>query len=222
MSEQEHESIDLGFVVKEVDFRNPVPALRKYLELIEAQMEEVHRCERIALDAERPETGNEEELQAFWHEQDALEQLFEEDLIPTMRYSFIVLIHMVFETRLRKFCASIHHERPVPVELRDLRGSPIDRAQIYLTKLAQLPITDFPEWQQLRMLQKIRDCIVHAYGYVVESRDEKEIREMAAKNIDFTIDPWERLIPTKAFCDQRLSDLDTFFRKLSEALGWTT
>jgi len=81
---EESESIDLGLIVREVDIRDPVPPLRKYLELIEAQIEEVQRCERVVLDAKRPATGNEEELQAFWHEQDVLEQLFEEELIPTI------------------------------------------------------------------------------------------------------------------------------------------
>ena len=219
--EQESASIDLGFVVREVDLFNPIPALQKYLELIEAQIEEVQRCERIALDADRPLTGNEEDLQAFWYKKDELERLFEEELVPTMRYSFIVLIHIVFETRLRRFCAAIRDERRLPVALADVRGSAMEQAKTYLTKLAQLPITDFPEWHQLRVLQKIRDCIVHAYGYVAEWKDEKEIRELAAKGIGLTIDPWDRLVPTKAFCDQHLLCLDSFFRKLSEALGWT-
>jgi hypothetical protein len=220
--EQESENIDLGFVVREVDIRDPVPPLRKYLELMEAQIEEVQRCERVALDAERPATGNEEDLQTFWHKKDALEQLFEEDLIPTMRYSFIALLHIVFETHLRKFCACIQRERHLSLALRDIQGSPIDRAKTYFTKVAQLPITNFPEWGQLRMLQKIRDCIVHTYGYVAESQQEKEIRELAAKSIGLTIDPWGRLLPTKVFCEQHVLCVDTFFRKLSEALGWTT
>jgi hypothetical protein len=221
MKNEESENIDLGFVVREVDLRNPVPALRRYLDLIEAQMEEVHRCERVALDAERP-TGDEDEFHVFCQKQDALERLFDEDLVPTMRYSFLVLLHIAFETRLRLFCSTIHKERMLRVTLGDLKGGAIERARTYLTKLAQLPVADFAEWQQLRTLQKLRDCIVHRYGYVADSRDASEIRNLACKETGFTIDTDDRLMLTKALCDRYLLCLDMFFRKLSISLGWTT
>jgi len=207
--------------LRSVDTEHAISALRKYLEVMEAQMEEVHRCERVTLDAERPHSGDEEEdWQLFLNQKQALEDLFEQDLAPAMRYSFVVLMHTVFETRLRAFCADIQRDRGIRVSLADIRGSPIDQARTYLAKLAALGIADFPEWQHLRTVQKVRDCIVHAYGYVAESRTEKEIRQLVSQNIGLTIDDNGRLALTKTFCDEYLSCLARLFHSLFRAVGW--
>ena len=84
-----------------MDTQHALSVLRGYIDVVEPQMEEVLRCERIALDAQAPEQPDEEDIQLFRNEQQALEDFFERDLIPTMRYSFVVFIHIVFETRLR-------------------------------------------------------------------------------------------------------------------------
>ncbi len=206
--------------LRPVDTEHAISVLRKYLEVMEAQMEEVHRCERVTLDAERPHGADEEDYQLFLNQKQALEDLFEQDLAPAMRYSFIILMHTVFETRLRAFCSDIQRDRGIPISLSDIRGSPIDQARTYLAKLAALGIADFPEWQHLRTIQKVRDCIVHAYGYVVESRTEKEIRQLVSENIGLSIDENGRLVLTKAFCDEFLSCLARLFQGLFRAVGW--
>jgi hypothetical protein len=94
-----------------------ISALRKFLEIMEAQLEEVHRCERVVLEGERPTSGDEEDHNLFSNQQNAMEELFEQDLTPAMRYSFIVLMHIVFETRLRAFCAdNLRSDRPEPIK----------------------------------------------------------------------------------------------------------
>lgn len=206
--------------LRPVDTQHAISALRKYLEVMEAQMEEVHRCERVAMERERPQNADEEDRQLFMNQQQALEDLFEQDLAPAMRYSFVVLMHTVFETRLRAFCSDMQSERRIPIPLRDVRGSPIEQARTYLTKLATLQVADVPEWQHLRTLQKVRDCIVHAFGYVADSRDEKEIRELASQSIGLTIDDYGRLALTKRFCDEHLSCLARFFHSLFRVAGW--
>jgi hypothetical protein len=85
-------------------------------------------------------------------------------------------MHILFETRLRAFCGDMQNDREVPISLSDLRGSQIEQVRTYLTRLATLKAADFPEWQHLRTLQKIRDCIIHAYGFAAESRDAEELQ----------------------------------------------
>lgn len=206
--------------LRPVDTQHAFSALRKYLDLMEAQMEEAQRCERVVLEAERPANADEEDHQLFGNEQQALEDLFEEDLSPAMRYSFVVLMHTVFETRLRAFCSDMQRERRIPIALAEVRGSPIDQARTYLTKLATLPIGIIPEWQNLRSFQKVRDCIVHAYGHVTESRDQSEIRKLVAKGIGLTVGDHGRLVLTKSFCGEQLSCLERFFHSLFQAAGW--
>jgi hypothetical protein len=210
----------LNVQVRAVDTRWAISALRKYLTVVETQMEEVYRCECLVLNGEHPASGDEEERSLHWNRKDALDQLFKEDLMPAMRYSFVVLMHTVFETRLRAFCKDMEKDRKIPIPLADLRGSAIEQARTYLTRLAGLSTGDFPEWQQLRTLQKIRDCIVHGYGFVSESRDPEELRRLATQNIGIEIDDNGRLALTKAFCDQSLSHLDTFFERLFCLARW--
>lgn len=208
--------------LRPVDTQHAISALRKYLEVMEAQMDEVHRCERVAMEKERPQNADEEDHQLFMNQQQALEDLFEQDLAPAMRYSFVVLMHTVFETRLRAFCSDMQSERRISISLRDLRGSSIEQARTYLTKLVKLQVADFPDWQHLRTLQKVRDCIVHAFGYVAELSKEKEegIRELASQSIGLTIDDYGRLALTKRFCDEHLSCLATFFHSIFRVAGW--
>ena len=81
---------------------------------------------------------------------------------------------------------------------------------------------DFPqkEWEQLRTLQKIRDCIVHAYGRVKDSRDETFLHELAAKGIGISIGHDGRLRVGKPFCQQQLVNLQNLFKHLFKAVGW--
>jgi hypothetical protein len=202
------------------DTQHAISALRKYLEITEAQIVEVHRCELVALEARRPPNGDEEDMRLFSDEKNGLEELFEQDLTPAMRYSFVVLMHTVFETHLRAFCQEMRQERAIPIALGDVNGSPIEKAQTYLTKLAAIQVGGFPQWQHLRTLQTVRDCIVHAYGYISESKDEGvEIRKLAKQKIGIA-DNYGRLALTKEFCEQCLVYLDEFFHSLFQAAGW--
>ena len=124
--------------------------------------------------------------------------------------------------RLHAFCSNMQTERSIPITLLDVHGSPIARACTYLTKLAAVPVANVPEWQHLRTFQKVRNCIVHDYGYVTESgnRKEKKIRALVRQNIGIAIDDYGRLALTKAFCDQYLTHVGTFFGNLFRAAGW--
>ena len=191
------EAIDLGFDTRSFETQHAVSVLQKYHDVMEAQIEEVLRCERVALVAERPENADEEDLQIFWSQQNYLEELFEHDLIPAMRYSFVVLMHIVFETRLGAFCSALQREREIAIAPNDLAGSAIDQARTYRTKLAHIPIGDVLEWQHLRRIQKIRNCIVHAHGFVAESgkEDEKYLRQLAKQNIGVAINESDARCP---------------------------
>src|ERR1700720_274561 len=162
----------LDMNLRSVDTASAISGLRKYLELTETQMEKVYRSELEAHASGTPKNADEEDRDLHWQIGNLLEQEFEQDLIPAMRYSFIVLVHIVFESHLRRFCADVQNERKIALSLSDIAGkSPVERSSTYLTKVLGLPVGNLQEWQHLRTVQKIRDCIVHAYGHVKESRD---------------------------------------------------
>jgi hypothetical protein len=160
-------------------------------------------------------------MEEFHREITNLNNLYELNLIPATRYSFVVLLHILLETQLRVFCADVQIQRGLPeVSVRDFRGSAVEQAELFLSKLAGVKPQEFPEWEHLRTLQKLRDCIVHTYGSVSDSRDQKFLRELSTKAIGVSIGHDDRLSLDKAFCEQQLVNLRNLFQQLFKAVGW--
>jgi hypothetical protein len=95
-------SIDL----RPADIQLTLSGLHKYLEVMEAQLDEVHRIERHTLEMQHPPDADEEEHEDHLRELHYLDDRYERDLHPAMRYSFVVLLHIVFETKVRDFCSA--------------------------------------------------------------------------------------------------------------------
>lgn len=184
-------------------------------------MEEVWRIERQTIES-LPLTGEEFEDERCRQDLNHLDSLYEGELRPAMRYSFIVLLHIFTETRLRSFCSDIQSERQILVGVAELKGSAIDQTRKFLTKLAGVAVGDFPEkeWENLRTLQKIRDYVVHAYGRVKDSRDEVFLRQLASKTAGVAIDQKGQFHIEKRFCEQHLTNLHSLFERLFLAVGW--
>ena len=219
--ELEPEAVILNIDLRPVDTRHAISALRHYLELMEQQMPIVQACEFASLAAERPQGNDEEEQSLYFNEVSYLEQLFEDDLVPTMRYSFIVFLHTVLETRLFAFCAAMQRERRLPIDISMIRGQGIEQAQCYLTKLVGISVGDFTEWPELRTFQTVRNCIVHSYGYL-DPRDDrhKKLRVIAKQQLGLSITHNDRISIDASFCQRHLAHISTFFRRLFEAAGW--
>lgn len=91
-----------------------------------------------------------------------------------LRYSAIVSIYSLLEDSMNSICRFLTTQRNLPLELNDLNDKGIFRAQKYLTKVCGI---DFPEtsreWNEIRKLNKVRNCIVHTNG------NASKIEEMA-------------------------------------------
>lgn len=203
--------------LRNVDTHHVISAVHAYLDLMEKQMIIVQDRELAILEKERPPGNDEEEKSLHWNNVSHLERLFEEDLFPSMRYSFVVLLHTVFETRLRAFCEKTQRTRNLQISLTDLRGSAVDQAKKYLAKLVGIQVGDFPEWSHLQHFQKIRDCIVHQYGYLSPDDDRHQsIRNYASTSKSISITSHDRIVLSMAFCEQHHANIKSFFTRLFE------
>jgi hypothetical protein len=183
----------------------------------------VQACELATLEAEQPSGNDEAEQSAHRSELAYVEQLFEEDLFPTMRYSFIVFVHTIFETRLRGFCIGEQRARKLPIGLADLYGkSALDQAKTYLTRLVGVAVGSFNEWAHLQRFQDVRNCIVHQYGYL-SANDKRHdgIRQFAAGPNGIVITSDDRIQLSCAFCEQHLTNIESFFKRLIAAADST-
>ena len=88
--------------------------------------------ELALLEAERPCIHDEKERSLYWSEVSYLEQLFEEDLLHKMGYSFVVVLQTVFETRLRAFFVGGSARAQASIGPTDLHNNVVDRASGYL------------------------------------------------------------------------------------------
>ena len=108
-------------------------------------MEEVWHIERHKLESETPVGGNEEEYDLHQQVINDLDTVYENELYPAMRYSFIALLHIFTENELRNFCSEIQKEHNLTISVADLKGSAIEQIRAFLTKLAGINAQDFPQ-----------------------------------------------------------------------------
>lgn len=81
------------------------------------------------------------------------------------RYSAILTTYAYLETVMSSICCEVERRLNLLVGVSDLNGDGIQRCKVYLEKLGKF---DFdlinPLWSRLTMLNKVRNCIMHANG----------------------------------------------------------
>lgn len=81
-------------------------------------------------------------------------------------YSFITLLHLMMEERLRQLCEIVRandeqlNEYTLGNGIEDYMGF-LEKGKRYVMKRVEIS-----EWQNITDFEKIRNCIVHAYGRI--------------------------------------------------------
>ncbi len=104
--------------VKRLEMELVIQAVQKYLEFTEAQMEEVHRYERVVIEENvlYPTTSAQ-----LWTKRYPRQGILRRS-IPADAYSFVFLVKFGFENRLQKFCDGVAHVKRIPISLKDIAG----------------------------------------------------------------------------------------------------
>ena len=211
------QGLDLRFVETE----HALSALKSYMTTMENEVHGLYAKELNSV--VRPANADEEEVSLYFDERQWVEDHFQDDFVPMMRYSFIVFLHTILEDHLRRFCNHVHKEKGLSLKVSDLRGeSPIDRSKIFLGKLAGFDIAAITQWQSLQDFQKVRDCIVHSSGFTgpMTEKTKSRLQEMIKQDADLTLNRDDRLIPSIAFCRRHLEAVEGFFHGLFAQVGW--
>lgn len=198
-------------------------SLKDYLKMAESQFEAVRDMERARTDLTTP-AGLSEDDYHEWHSDYQAQVLFfeeryERDFPSKIRYSFIVLLHIVLEERLRATCNEIQKRRNLTISEKDLRGAQFERVKTFLKKIAEINYDNQTGWQELKDLQMIRDCIVHTNGRIEESRDKKHIYDLCKKQIGIS-DAEGSLVVDKAYCLCALEAISALFNDLLNSAGF--
>lgn len=197
--------------------------LKTYLETIEKQLETIREEARARINTTPPPGMTREEYAEWYSEYEvdisSFEERYERDFPSKSRYSFLVLLHIVLEDRLRATCNEIQKRRNLPIMEKDLKGAALERANSFLKKVAGINYNNQTDWQNLRDLQSIRDCIVHTNGRIDESRDQRRINDLCKKNIGISsVDG--ALAVDKSYCIFALEAILTYFTGLLDCAGF--
>ena len=95
-----------------------------------------------------------------------------------LNYSFITLVFSTIENHMMKICDLLSEIKHIPIKSKDLRGSGFERHIKFLERFSGFSRKNIDIWPQISNLEKIRNCIVHAFGFIDRSNDAKAIREM--------------------------------------------
>ena len=134
-----------------------------------------------------------------------------------LRYSFVPLLHTVFETQLFRICDTLRDEKNLPVSASELKGSAIEQVKTYLTKFGGWDFVKDPVWGKIKDYQKIRDCITHGHGKVAGSQHEPRLRKIELQGFSI-VDDMIQLDAT--FCIMQYATFRGFFEVLFNVLGW--
>ena len=190
-----------------------------YMEMMENQYAKVRKIKKETI-AKVPAGLSEEEFLEWQSQLDLHEERYERDFPSKMRYSFLVLLHIIFETRLLSACNEISRRRNIDIKEKQLKGPPIERANIFLRRIVHIFPKNQKPWQTLSDLQKVRDCIVHANGKVSESRDKKHFEDVFSKDIGVSVDDSGYLKIERRYCEHSLDATKAFFNDLFTVAGF--
>ncbi len=143
----------------------------------------------------------------------------------SLHFSFVVLLHLIVEDRLKRTCEYVQKIKALPLQFKDLRGDTLEQCMTFLVKLAGVQREKLSRWQDITDLYKVRNCIVHASGNVGDSRDKDRLEKLASQKPSFfsiykhLIYEEEELRISLGYCIDVTKAAIEFFQSLFDALG---
>jgi hypothetical protein len=161
----------------------------------------------------------------YFMEEDIVDNTFEG--IPILaEQAFIAYLHGIVETGLAAVCKRLYDKKKFSIEVKDIAGSPVEKAKTYLTKVVGVPIGKDASWQLLTDLAMLRNTVLHAGGEVDNSsKVASTIKRMERKYPgDISIKTYEwpesrQVHISLRLCRTLLQEVDSFFKRLFIAVG---
>ena len=185
----------------------------------------------ISQEADRLEIANapkwqpqtEEEHGEFDSEKEVARYFHDKEMLPTFRYSSVVMLYAIVEKELNRLVKNLEKENgSQKLQLKDIRGEDfIERIQKFSEVFFGLRLADCPNYKSLHDLRRIRNCIVHCHGEMGTSKQDSafssELRK-SRKGIfareGFTIHLYEPCI------EQFIKEVRRFFEGVFHKLKW--
>jgi hypothetical protein len=129
--------------------------------------------------------------------------------IDQYRKSTLVSIYSFLEHSMNNLCNLCQKFYALPLGVKDLNGSGIERARAYLKMVIKINFEVFnAEWSELKDMNKIRNCIVHSDGFSkkLDKNIVNRTQGLSIKNHQLLID--------RIYIDSSISTVECFLKKL--------
>lgn len=143
-----------------------------------------------------------------------------EEAVRYIYYGFVIIVYAHLEHRLNYICEAFAPLLNLQVSLEEIHGhgQSIHRARAYMEKLLRFEVpTDSVEWDEVCILQALRNCIVHGDGRMKSDKHRTTLVRYAQNHPDrLSLDPQGRLFVLPAFPDWIIQQINNFLRLLRQ------
>lgn len=197
--------------------------LRQYVEEVHDALRASHKSlEKRVRKQMEGKTEDEAQEIANWYAEDDMKL---GDLFPSLcSASTFVAVYTFLEHELIALCEHLHKRGRYPIGVQELAGQDyIDKAVTYLEKFCGVEKPKkMPQWAELKVMQRIRNIIVHKRGIVREARGndnpDEVIRSYVEKNKSLKIDGVGTIVLSKVFCLHAVDLIRAFLMGVIEKL----
>jgi hypothetical protein len=161
---------------KTYDTLHAIDSFRSYWRVNEGLIsQDADRLEEINAPKWTPHT--EEEHGEFYSEKQMARYFHDNQMLPTFRYSCVVMLYVIIERELLRLVKNLEKENgPQELKHSDIGGHLIKQVETYTEVFFGLRLSQCPHYQSLHDLRKIRNCIVHCHGELALIRNKTDAR----------------------------------------------
>ena len=169
-----------------------------------------------------PDYNDEDSVGEFRAEQDMARDMHDKTMIPTHRYSCIVMLYSNVERELLRLVENLEKERGLQkLKWKDIRAnSKVEQISKFCEVFFGFRLADCSHYTALTELQKIRDCIIHCLGEVGLSRDREYLVKLSTNRVGFFAHPSNDITIQPECIEQFLLETWSFFTWVFSTLNW--
>lgn len=131
------------------------------------------------------------------------------------RTAFVVAIYMFVEDQLNGLCETLGESLDIRLRLADLNGQGIERALLYLSKIALFDLGAIGPLSYVRQINKLRNKLVHTGG-ILSSDPTDKLNMFIKSTLGLGGEPGGRVRIDSEFIDLLIDRLICFFDELDE------
>lgn len=173
----------------------------------------------------KPDPDDQDSTGEYFAERDMARDMHDRTMFPMHRYSCIVMLFTTLERELIRLIENLEAGKwkKMAEEKATKRKGTMGKAESCVQYFCRIKLSDYPQYEALIDLQKIRDCIIHCQGEVSLSRDKEHLVELwrgGKKRRGFAAH-WNDDIHIQPECIQQfLREIWGFFVWIFDNLTW--